>query len=552
MPRRAVTMQATDPTLELRTAAADADAPPPVLLPYQQAWVADDAQVKVCEKGRRTGMTWAEAADDVLIAASERGSKVFYISATEDMAREYIEACAMWARAFHHVASAIGDGLYDDGEDEDGNRRQFKMFEIGFPRSGHRIVALSSRPKNLRGKQGVIVIDEAAFHDDLDAMVKAAMAMTIWGDKIRIISTHLGMDSAFNELITDIRAGEMGGPEVASVHRVPFMDAVQQGLYRRVCMRTGKTWTQQGEDDFVKKTYGIYRRHHAEELDVVPSASRGAYLSLALIEQRMVPTWPSNPDGPALVRGEWDDAFAYLADDVRTYAIKGWIAEEVQPHLARLQPLRRHAFGSDFARSGDLTVLTVLEEDVDLRRRVRLVIELRNCPFTSQDQIFEHVIRALPRFRGGAMDATGNGAATAERMAQIFGALMVEQVKLSQPFYVAHMPKLKVGLQDDTVHGLPRDERCRDDLRAIKLVQGVPLVPRKVDKPDASGERGDDDKQRHGDFAISLFLAVYAFHREAGEIAWTPVPDRASRWDGGGDPRRDDLVGADFDRKGGW
>jgi len=36
---------------------------PAVLLPYQQAWIADKSQLKVAEKSRRIGLTWAEAAD---------------------------------------------------------------------------------------------------------------------------------------------------------------------------------------------------------------------------------------------------------------------------------------------------------------------------------------------------------------------------------------------------------------------------------------------------------------------------------------------------------
>ena len=34
-----------------------------VLLPYQKKWLDDKASVKVCEKSRRVGLTWAEAAD---------------------------------------------------------------------------------------------------------------------------------------------------------------------------------------------------------------------------------------------------------------------------------------------------------------------------------------------------------------------------------------------------------------------------------------------------------------------------------------------------------
>ena len=42
---------------------------PAVLLPYQQRWLADKAQVKVVEKSRRIGLSWAEACDSVLCAA---------------------------------------------------------------------------------------------------------------------------------------------------------------------------------------------------------------------------------------------------------------------------------------------------------------------------------------------------------------------------------------------------------------------------------------------------------------------------------------------------
>ena len=41
-----------------------------VLLPYQKKWLEDKAQVKVVEKSRRIGLTWAQALDDVLQAAT--------------------------------------------------------------------------------------------------------------------------------------------------------------------------------------------------------------------------------------------------------------------------------------------------------------------------------------------------------------------------------------------------------------------------------------------------------------------------------------------------
>lgn len=555
-----------DPLLQVETDATDADMPPPVLLPYQQAWIADRAVLKIMEKSRRIGATWAEMADAVLDTASEGGSNYFYISATQDMAREAIEAASMWARVFNVVAGAVGEGLFDDGDDAQGNRRFIKTFEIAFPRNGRRIVALSSRPTNLRGKQGTVGIDEAAFHNDLKELLKAALAMLLWGDRVRIWSTHDGVENAFNELIQEVRAGKRGGPAEATVHRVTFREAVGQGLYRRVCMRRGIEWTQAGEEAWVDAAYRFYGDAAAEELDAIPSASAGAYLSLALIEQRMTTAWPDAPSGPVVVRGKWDDGFAYLPEDVRRHAIAGWCEENLLPHLKRLSPLRRHVLGGDFARNRDQAVYTVLEEDTDLTQRPALTFELANCPFSCQEQILQYVIDRLPRFRGGALDATGNGAALAEKMAQRYGVEMIEQVKLNDGFYLAHMPKLKAALQDGTLVDLARDVGHRDDLRAIKLVKGIPKLPQgdtqSAAARAAAAESGDKQK-RHGDFAIALFLAVYAFGREVGEIAFTAAPGREDRWgqaDGASsrmqmrsNSRSEDLMaGLDADRKAGW
>lgn len=537
-----------DPTLFLRTQATETQAPPPVLLGYQQRWIADEAQLKVWEKSRRIGATWAEAADAVLGAAAEGGSNYFYISATQDMAREFVEACELWARAFDVVAGELGEGMYDDGADVlDPAKRYIKTFELNFPKTGRRIVALSSRPTNLRGKQGTVGIDEAAFANDLAGLIKAAMAMILWGNKVRIWSTHDGVENPFNQLVQEIRAGKRGN---ATVHRTTFRDAVQDGLYRRVCMRRGIAWTQAAEDKWVAEAYGFYGDDAAEELDVIPSQSGGAYLSLALIEQRM--TSAPAPEGPVIVRGKWDDAFAYLPEDVRTHAIRGWCEENLAPHLAGLRKDRRHAVGDDFARNRDQSVKVVLEQDQLLVKRPRLTIELANCPFSSQEQIGAYVIDRLPRFRGSAMDATGNGAALAEAMAQRYGVAMIEQVKLNDGFYLAHMPKLKADLQDGTLLDLARDEPHRDDLRAIRLIKGVPKIPQ-VDTQSAAAKaaaaEGGAKNRRHGDFAIALFLANYAFYREAGEIDWTPAERSGGFWDEAGDEGAFETVSH---RKAGW
>lgn len=470
---------------------------PAALLKYQQDWIADTSELKIAEKSRRIGLTWAEAADNVLIASSEGGSNVFYISATQDMAIEYIEACAMWAKHFDMAASEIEEGIFLD---DDG--KAIKTYKIDFPKSGKRIVALSSRPANLRGKQGVVVIDEAAFAPDLAGLIKAAMAMLMWGDRVRIISTHDGDDNPFNELIQEVRADKRGG----TVHRITFAQAVADGLFRRVCLRKGVAWTQEAEDKWVAGVRKFYGDDSAEELDVIPAQGGGAFLPLALIEARMKP-------GVNIVRNKWPKDYALVPEPTRAREVAEWCREHLEPVLAELDDARVHGYGQDFARVGDLTVIAVLEEGSDTVKRVRLVIELARCPYKQQEQILKFVVDRLPRFRFGAHDANGNGGQIAEFAGDTFGHDRIEQVHLSEKFYIEQMPKFKSHLEDATLDNLPLDDQCRDDLRAIKKINGVPKIPK------AKTQTGDGPKlQRHGDFAVALFLADYAMHADVSGV----------------------------------
>ncbi|MEC7376940.1 MAG: hypothetical protein VX421_04960, partial [Pseudomonadota bacterium] len=209
--------------------------PDSVLLPYQKAWIEDDSELKIAEKSRRTGLTWGEAADAVLTASASKaagGTNHFYVGSNKEMAIEFIDACAMWARAFDKAASTVQEEVLSD-EDKD-----ILTFNIHFA-SGFKIQALSSRPSNLRGRQGNVTIDEAAFHAELAEVLKAALALTMWGAKVRLISTHNGSENLFNELIQDSRAGK----KRYSVHRLTLDDACEQGLYQRICQVRGKEWS---------------------------------------------------------------------------------------------------------------------------------------------------------------------------------------------------------------------------------------------------------------------------------------------------------------------
>lgn len=465
--------------------------PGAVLMGYQQRWAADRSPLKVMEKSRRTGITWAEASDNVLTAASERtagGQNVYYIAYNQDMTIEYIQACAMWARVFNYAAGEIEEGIWESEEAAD---KAIKTFTIKFP-SGFRIVALSSRPSNLRGRQGVIVIDEAAFHDQLKELLKAALAMLIWGGQVHVISTHNGDDNPFNELVTDIRSGRRKG----TVHRVDFQEAVNDGLYKRVCMRLGKPWAADEEATWKAGVYAFYGDGAAEELDCIPSNGSGSWLSRALIESRM------SADTPVL-RWECKPGFELLSDGIRTADARDWAEAQMLPILERL-PAEAISFnGRDFGRSGDLSVEVPLIQHQNLVRRVPFTVELRNVPFQQQEQLCYYLLDRLPRFMGGAFDARGNGQYLGERAMQRYGATRIQQVMLSETWYREHMPPVKAALEDGNLDNLPKDADTLNDLRAVQVVRGVPRVPDVRTK-------GEDKGKRHGDAAVAVALAYYA------------------------------------------
>lgn len=461
---------------------------PAILLPYQQRWTADVSPVKVWEKSRRIGASWGDAADSVLLAARTNGMDTFYIGYNKDMAQEYIEDCARWARQYHKAAVVIDEVIFAH-EGRDG--KDIMAFRINFA-SGHKILALSSRPANLRGKQGKIVIDEAAFHDDLPGLMKAALAMLIWGGRVEVISTHNGDDNPFNELVTDIRAGK----KRYSLHRDTIDDCLAAGLYRRICLTLGNEYTPEGEAAWRAELFDLYGDDADEELLCIPASSKGAYLTRALIESCMdaeipVLRWSCKPD------------FAQLPDHIREAAAQDWLQETVLPWLEKLPQGWPCYFGEDFRRSGDLTVIWPMQESQTLVCQTPFVVELRNVPFRQQEQILFYIVDRLPIFRGGALDARGNGQYLAEVAMQRYGEGRISQVMLSNSWYLENMPKFKAALEDRTFT-MPRDGDILDDHRALRVEKGIPKIP------DGKKVMGRDGGQRHGDSAIAACLAVAA------------------------------------------
>ncbi|EAO8021713.1 hypothetical protein EFH81_16730 [Salmonella enterica] len=488
----------------------------PVFLGYQAKWFKDESQICIAEKSRRTGLTWAEAGRNVITAAKPKkrgGRNVFYVGSKQEMALEYISACALFAKAFNEIAQA---DVYEQTLWDKDKKEEILTYMIRFPNSSFKIQALSSRPSNLRGLQGDVVIDEAAFHESLDELLKAAMALTMWGARVRIISTHNGVDNLFNQYIQEAREGRKD----YSVHRITLDDAIADGLYQRICYVTGQAWSPEAEkkwrDDLYKNAPS--KEDADEEYGCIPKKSGGAYIPHALIELAMV-------RGVPILTFEAPEDFLSRAAWLRESEINAWCEEHLKPLLTALNPRSRYSFGEDFARRGDLTCFTVLEITEDLQKREAFRVELRNMPYEQQKHIMLYILTRIARLIGAAFDATGNGGFLAEAALELFGPELVDCVMLSAKWYGEWMPKLKAEFEDQNIF-VARHQTTLDDLRHIKVVAGIPQIDKGRTKDENATTAGS---RRHGDFAVALCMANRASYLDGfvpDDEACQAMPER--------------------------
>jgi phage FluMu gp28-like protein len=508
-----------------------------VFMKHQVEWIKliHSVDLATAEKCRRSGITLATAFDDTITAASRKsagGSNVFYIGDTKDKGLEFIGYVAKFARI---IVAAQGEGvsqieqfIFEDQDTKGETTKQITAFRVRFA-SGYRITALSSRPENIHGLQGIVDIDEAALHKDVRSVIESCTALLIWGGKIRIISTHRGLKNPFNELIRDIRQGLYGS--AAAVFKITFDECVANGLYERVCFMQGIEPTEEGKKDWylrIRKGYGPRKAAMLEELDVIPRDGEGSAIPGLWIERAMREVRP-------VLRLTFDDDFKNWPLETRIKEIDAWIKRDLDPCIYALSKTDWHYFGMDFARTGHLSVIVPLIKKMDLSRKVPFVIELHNCPIKQQQQILWYLIPLLPRFSGGAMDATGPGQNLAELTWEKHKS--VEQVMFSQAWYRDNMGAFVQLFEDDMID-IPRDAEHESDLRDLERIDGIIKLPKEATE-------NEEGIARHGDYAIGLALADFAVRIcKPNVIEHNPMPSKNDLYWG-----KDDL---NIERKGAW
>lgn len=387
-----------------------------IFLPFQSRWIKDDSRLKLMEKSRQIGLSWASAyaADERTAAQGARFDQ--WVSSRDDLqARLFIEDCKMWAGIMNLAAKDLGEVVLDVKD-------RITAYVIEFA-SGRRIHSMSSNPDTQAGKRGGRILDEFALHPDPRKLWSIAYPGITWGGSMELISTHRGSHNFFNQLIREVR--EHGNPKGISLHRVTLQDALDQGFLFKLQQMLPADDERQSMDeaayfDFVRKGCADEESFQQEYM-CNPADDDVAFLEYGLITAC---EYPAGTDWQQLGNG-------------RLFA------------------------GIDIGRKKDLTVLWVFELQGDVLY-TRHVESMQNMRKSDQEKILWPWIERCERT---CIDNTGLGIGWVDDAQDRFGN-SVEGVTFTGPVKEAMAYPVRGAMEDRTLR-IPYDPKIRADLRQV-------------------------------------------------------------------------------------
>lgn len=391
-------------------------------LPYQIDWIKDPSRFKIWEKSRRIGATYAQSYEDVLDAAREESPMdVWFTSADESAAKEYILYCGQWARLFQLAAEDLGEVVLDKEND-------IKALVVEFA-NGKRIHGLSSNPTAFRSKGGKLVVDEYAFHKKPEELWKAAQPIVLWGFPIRVLSTYNGKGNRYYRMVSEAKQGNRW-----RLHTTTLMDAIAQGLVSKIL----------GHDA------------NATEIEAFIADARAT----AGDEENWLQEYMCQPV---------DEATAWLTWDLIT---NGEHRDAGRPELYQGGDCY---VGMDIARRKHNTIIWVDERVGDVLW-TREVVRMRNAKFSEQDAELDRVMGQYT-VRRACIDQTGMGEKFVEDAQKRHGQYKVEGV-LFTGVTKQHLAQVLKQRYEDRKVRAPEDKEIRAAHHAVRKTTTVAGNPR--------------------------------------------------------------------------
>jgi len=210
-------------------------------LPYQDAWIDDNAPFKLAEKSRRVGFTYATSYRCFRKCLTRQRFTQWVSSRDMLTAKEFVtDYIARWCQ----LGNVVARGIAGDNVQVFDPQHDIRAFIVEFP-TGSRIVSLSSTPEVFAGKGGDVLLDELDLHQDAGRVYDMARPCTTWGGQLEAISAYAvdgSPASVFAQLCKDARGSN---PMKASLHRVTLDDAIAAGFVECVNKVTGSNHTRE-------------------------------------------------------------------------------------------------------------------------------------------------------------------------------------------------------------------------------------------------------------------------------------------------------------------
>lgn len=393
--------------------------PDGLFLDYQSAWVRDESRLKLMEKSRQIGISWATAYAAVERTAGRDNRHDQWVSSRDDLqARLFVEDCKMFSQALQIAATDMGEMIIDE-------RGKISAYVVHYA-NGKRIHSMSSNPDAQAGKRGGRILDEFALHPDPRKLWSIAYPGITWGGSMELISTHRGSANFFNELVREVR--EKGNPKNISLHRVTLTDALDQGFLWKLQTKLPADDERMAMDE-------------AEYFDFIKSGCAD--------EESFQQEYLCDPA---------DDETAFLSYDEIAACEAGsdWELENLEDAKGPLYA------GLDIGRRHDLTVLWILEKLGDVWH-TRKIVALKNMAKAEQEKILWPVMAQVRRC---CIDATGLGIGWADDAQSAFGKTRMEPVTFTPRVKEELAYPVRAAFEDRRIR-IPFDPAIRADLRSV-------------------------------------------------------------------------------------
>lgn len=383
-------------------------------LPYQERWILDDAPLKLYEKSRRTGITFATSYRCIrkcLRALSGSGFTQWVSSRDELTAREFIvDYVAMWARRANRIAREIAAGLDGECAEVVDEKHGISALVVRF-RNGSRIVSLSSNPMAFAGKGGDVLIDEMDLHENQATLYAMAYPCVTWGNQLEIVSAYSADGSEHTEFARLCRLARNGNPMHFSFHRTTLDDAIREGFVAKVnSVKAARKQPIQSEEEFREtiRRGCLTRNAYESQYCCIPNRAGGEQLISSA-------TLRAACSGPEAARfdlvGDGGGAGGGAAGEIDAACLPYISCSFWREVLSE----GRYALGWDIARTGDISSLWINRCEEGGVQVLAALITMRNCRFESQRRIVETILDAFPE-AVGCGDSTGLGMACCEAL----------------------------------------------------------------------------------------------------------------------------------------